>query len=99
MTSALAKPYIFSAAGIELDDLAALVDDDHGVERRLQESCADHLADMGVRLAALDAVAQRQRDDLHRRLVVVGPYAFIQAIVDRYRTPRIAIGENGNGQE
>ena len=57
--------------GIEFDDLAALVDHDDRVERGLQECGPDHLADMRVGLAALDAVGKRQRDDLHRRLVVV----------------------------
>ena len=77
----------FVGGRIELDDLAGLVDHDHRVERGLQQRGADHLADMRVGLDALDGIAERQRDDFDRRLVVVAPDAFADAVVDRDRSP------------
>ena len=54
---------------------------------------------MGLGLAALDRVAKREGDDLHRRLFLLRPDALVQAVVDRHRTPRHAVRHYGNGQE
>ena len=48
---------------------------------------------------AFDGVADRHRDDLDRRLFVVGPVAFAHAVVDGQRAPHMAVREDRDRQE
>ena len=52
-----------------------------------------------VRQRALDRRADRHGDDLDGGLLLVRPAPFDRAVVDGERSPQMAVGEDGDGQE
>lgn len=46
-----------------------------------------------------DGVADGERDDVQRRLFLVGPFALVDAVIDGERAPQMAMGEDRHRQE